>query len=218
MGLGSLAQIGAPEAREMAAQLRKGLVLGQHPLQERREERRQKREAQRANGTKFKVLAEQVLSDFESSQRHPATIRSWRQVLETYAYPALANMAVSEIADDETSPSSPAPPSDKSAGASAPSRSCNGTGRANMPATEAAEFAPIRAELARLYIRHAADMALDLSDNEIIARTSEITSLLIVLTMQATKRGDQVWLDRHTSFRSACARLLDDQRAVALDG
>jgi len=86
MGLGSLAHVGAPEAREMAAQLRKARTLGQHPLQDRREERRQKRETQRANGTTFKQVAEQVLTDFEASQRHPATRRSWRQVLEDYAY------------------------------------------------------------------------------------------------------------------------------------
>ncbi|SEP45315.1 Phage integrase family protein [Rhodospirillales bacterium URHD0017] len=97
MGLGSLTQVGAPEAREMAAQLRKARALGQHPLHERREERRQKREAHRASGTTFKQVSEMVLADFEQSQRHPATRRSWRQVLETYAYPTLGNMVVADI-------------------------------------------------------------------------------------------------------------------------
>jgi hypothetical protein len=54
MGLGSAAQIGAPEAREMAAQYRKLLAVGQHPLHDRREERRQRHAEQRASGTTFR--------------------------------------------------------------------------------------------------------------------------------------------------------------------
>lgn len=97
MGLGSLTQIAAPQARELAAQHRKSLVLGQHPLHDRREERRQRRADQRAGSATFRQVAEQVLAAFETSQRHPATIRSWRQVLEVYAYPTLGNMAVRDI-------------------------------------------------------------------------------------------------------------------------
>jgi hypothetical protein len=83
---------------------------------------------------------------------------------------------------------------------------------------DSAEHAPVRAELARLYIRHSADMALDLSDEELIARTSEITNLLFALTHHARLRDDQAWLARHRWFIDACERLIDDERAAPLDG
>ena len=73
MGLGSVAQVGAPEA---PARWRRSTArpspLGGHPLHDRREERRQRRADHRASGATFKQVAEQVLADFETSQRHPA--------------------------------------------------------------------------------------------------------------------------------------------------
>lgn len=97
MGLGSLQQIDAATAREQARQFRVTLGLGQHPLHERREERRRQRAERQAAGATFKQVAEQVLADFEKSTRHAKTRRSWRQVLETYAYPVLGNMAITDI-------------------------------------------------------------------------------------------------------------------------
>jgi integrase len=97
MGLGSVAQVGAPEARDMAAQYRKLLAAGQHPLHERRQERRQQQAEVRAAGTTFREVAELVLADIEASPRSAITRRSWRQVLETYAYPALGSKPAGEI-------------------------------------------------------------------------------------------------------------------------
>lgn len=87
-----------------------------------------------------------------------------------------------------------------------------------LPHPDDAEFAAIRADLARLFITHKAALGLgDWSDAEIIARTSDITATLIGLYMHATQHSDEAWLARHDWFRVACARLLDDQCATPLD-
>lgn len=78
-GLGSVAQVGAPEAREMARQFRSGLTRGSDPLHERRQERRKQRTEQRAWSTTFKQVAEQVLTAYEASTRNATTRRSWHQ-------------------------------------------------------------------------------------------------------------------------------------------
>ena len=88
-----------------------------------------------------------------------------------------------------------------------------------LPHPDDLEFAPIRADLARLFIQHKADMDMrDWPDDAIIARTSDITAALIGLTMHARQNGDDAWLDRHAWFLAACTRLLDDGDAVRLDG
>lgn len=97
MGLGGVQQVDAPTAREQARQFRQSLGLGQHPLHERREERRQQRAERKAAGTTFRVMSEQVLAAFEQSNRHPKTIRSWRQVLTDYAYPAFGSKLLDDI-------------------------------------------------------------------------------------------------------------------------
>jgi hypothetical protein len=87
------------------------------------------------------------------------------------------------------------------------------------PHPDAPEFAPIRSQLAVLYIEHKADMAMgDWLDAEIVRRTSEITAALIVLSRMPRANDDTARLLRHRWFFAACGRLFDDQRAVPLDG
>jgi hypothetical protein len=66
-----------------------------------------------------------------------------------------------------------------------------GTGRAIMQPTEfpnpdAPEFAPIRADLARLFIAHKAEMSMaDWPDEAILAHVNDITATLISLVRRA---------------------------------
>jgi hypothetical protein len=88
-----------------------------------------------------------------------------------------------------------------------------------LPHPDDLEFAPIRADLARLYLAHKYELSMaDWPDDEIVARTSDISAALVALTMHARQNGDQAWLDRHAWFLAACTRLLDDGDAVRLDG
>lgn len=78
------------------------------------------------------------------------------------------------------------------------------------PDLDAPEFAPIRRELAQLFVAHKADMGFVVeSDDYIAAHVDLITIALIQLTMQAHERGDDVWLARHQSWREAMVRLAE---------
>jgi len=50
----------------------------------------------------------------------------------------------------------------------------------NLPCPDAEEFAPIRGELARLYIRHKTELKMaDWSDERIAAQVGDITAALV---------------------------------------
>ncbi|HTG20901.1 MAG TPA: integrase arm-type DNA-binding domain-containing protein [Reyranella sp.] len=97
MGLGSVAQLGAPEARAMAADFRSALAAGNDPMHERNKERRSQRDEARAGRATFRDIAERVLVAYESSTRNPKTRRSWRQVIEDYAFPVLGAKLIDDI-------------------------------------------------------------------------------------------------------------------------
>ena len=89
----------------------------------------------------------------------------------------------------------------------------------DLPSTDAPEFAPIRADLARLYIARKADLGLlDWTDAQLVERVDDVTSALMACSMDAVERGDEAWLERHRWFGEACERLLDGLRATGLDG
>src|SRR5260370_3782908 len=88
MGLGSVAQLGAPEERAMAADFRSALAAGNDPMHERNKERRSQRNEARAGRATFRDVAERVLVAYESSTRNVKTRRSWRPAIEDYAFPA----------------------------------------------------------------------------------------------------------------------------------
>lgn len=81
-----------------------------------------------------------------------------------------------------------------------------------------AEFAAIRADLARLFITHEADLALDQPDDEIVQRTNDIAAALMAHGQRALAQGDAEWLDRHRWFSDATERLFRDESAVPLGG
>jgi hypothetical protein len=97
MGLGSLAQVAAPHAREMAREYRAMVKLGDDPLHHRKVQRRQQRAEERAGRTTFRDIAQLVLADYDASAFDEKTRRSWRQVIETYAYPVLGNRVLDDI-------------------------------------------------------------------------------------------------------------------------
>jgi hypothetical protein len=88
-----------------------------------------------------------------------------------------------------------------------------------MPHPDAPEFAAVRAELAKLYIRHALDLGLGgWTDEQIIERVADITATLIGCGQVAMHCGDCEWLARHRWFSDAATRLFKDQHAMPLDG
>jgi hypothetical protein len=59
----------------------------------------------------------------------------------------------------------------------------------------APEFAPVRADLARLFLAHKAELGmLDWSDEQIVAQTNDIVGALIACGIHATAHGDRAWL------------------------
>jgi hypothetical protein len=83
----------------------------------------------------------------------------------------------------------------------------------------APEFAPIRADLARLFILHKAELGMtEWRDEAIVAETNKIMSALMTATTHALAHNDQAWLERHRWFSEALERLFADQPAVKLDG
>jgi hypothetical protein len=81
------------------------------------------------------------------------------------------------------------------------------------------EFAPIRADLARLYLAHKTELKLDdVADAEIVANVNAITQALMIAGTQATQRGDRAWMERHRWFGEAVQRLFADLPAAPLDG
>lgn len=97
MGLGSVAQVPAPQARELARIYRAMVKQGQDPLHHRTLERRERRAEERAARLTFREVADQVLADLENSSRAAKTKASWRQVLTAHAYPSLGSKALDDI-------------------------------------------------------------------------------------------------------------------------
>ena len=81
------------------------------------------------------------------------------------------------------------------------------------------QFAPIRADLARLFIARKVELGIaDWADDKVVDQVNWIASALIACGMVALQRGDQAWLERHAWFSEAVERLFDDHPAVPLDG
>jgi hypothetical protein len=73
----------------------------------------------------------------------------------------------------------------------------------------------IRGDLARLYIAHKRDLALDdWSDEQVVAEVNRITSALVACAMVAMQRDDRAWLERYHWASEAFERLCDDLPAT----
>ena len=89
----------------------------------------------------------------------------------------------------------------------------------DLPRPDAPEFAPIRGDLARLYIAHKGDLGLlDWTDAQLVEHVDDVTAALIGCGRVAMQRGDEAWLERHRWFAEACERLFSDLPATRLNG
>jgi hypothetical protein len=81
------------------------------------------------------------------------------------------------------------------------------------------EFAGIRADLARLFLRHRVDLGMALASDEwIVEHTNDITATLWVLSKHAIDHGDEGWLTRHYWWLQAATRLNRGEASTPLDG
>jgi integrase len=92
MGLGTLSDVSLATARELAAEARKLLALGQDPLEARRHAL-----AASASIPTFKQAAEAFLADREGSWQGARVRDQWANTLARYANPVIGGMPVSTI-------------------------------------------------------------------------------------------------------------------------
>lgn len=84
---------------------------------------------------------------------------------------------------------------------------------------EAAEFTPIRGQLARAFIANKASMGLgDASDEWILAHVDDICLVLSALTDHAIAIDDRPWLRRHVWWRALAYCLRNNLSGAPLDG
>ena len=96
MGLGSCRTFSLSEARERNRRIRQRLADGVNPLLERRAAQA----AERAAAAKMVTLAEAATSFIatnESKWRNPRSAAQWRASLQTYAFPIIGALSVSDI-------------------------------------------------------------------------------------------------------------------------
>ena len=88
-----------------------------------------------------------------------------------------------------------------------------------LPHPDDLEFAPIRADLARLYLAHKYELSMaDWPDDEIVARTSDISAPLVALTMHARQNGDRVARPARMVPRGPARAARRRRRGALLDG
>lgn len=96
IGLGPFPQVGLGQARDKARQMRQaladGLLTWVHP-----EDVRAVEKVERAKAVTFREAAQAMLKAKRAEWANPKHAAQWRSTLETYAYPALADVAVPDI-------------------------------------------------------------------------------------------------------------------------
>jgi integrase len=99
MGLGPLDTIGLARARERARSLREMLKEGQDPLDAKREEKRARlaKKAEAAKAITFRQCAEMYLRAHGDTWKNAKHRAQWGSTLETYAFPVLGGLIVSDI-------------------------------------------------------------------------------------------------------------------------
>lgn len=102
VGLGAAGQGGMSlaDARDEAAALRVKVKAGIDPLEERKREAAEAHAASQAAkiaGTIFKDVAVAHIAANEGSWRNPKHRQQWRNTLDTYVYPVIGHLPVSEV-------------------------------------------------------------------------------------------------------------------------
>lgn len=96
MGLGSASVVGLADARAAAVELRKALVAGINPLQQRREQQAAARLA-RARETTFQQAADTYIKVHRSGWRNPKHAAQWESTIREYVGPVFGNLSIQAI-------------------------------------------------------------------------------------------------------------------------
>lgn len=96
MGLGPLIDVSLAEAREKASELRKMLLDGKDPLDERNRKRAEAKAAI-ASMITFDEAAERCIADKRPGWKNPKHTEQWVSTLGTYASPILGKLPVNDI-------------------------------------------------------------------------------------------------------------------------
>ena len=99
MGFGGFPEVSLAEARELARRAREQLRQGSDPL-DAREAHRTRIATEAAGRRDFRTVAEDYIAAHESSWRNDKHRAQWRSTLETYAYPAIGALPVSQVSRD----------------------------------------------------------------------------------------------------------------------
>jgi integrase len=99
MGLGPVHTLGLADARERALELRQQIKAGTDPLDAKREAKRERlaKKAELAKAVTFKACAGMYLDAHSEGWKNLKHRAQWRSTLETYAYPVMGDLAVSDI-------------------------------------------------------------------------------------------------------------------------
>ena len=96
MGLGAYPEISLSMARDKARELRQLIQQGINPV-EQKQLRKAEQIKEQGRKTTFIECAQSVLIIKENELKNKKHIAQWRSTLETYAYPIIGNLPVSEI-------------------------------------------------------------------------------------------------------------------------
>lgn len=96
MGLGPLNAVSLAMARELAANCRAKLQLGQDPIEERSADREAAR-LKKARTVTFKSCAVSYIDAHRAGWKNSKHAQQWENTLETYAFPKLGTLSVSTI-------------------------------------------------------------------------------------------------------------------------
>jgi integrase len=96
-GLGSLKTVSLEEAREAALQCRKLLRDGRDPIEERRSRIAAARAAAARRDPTFRECAEEFVAAHKTEWTSAVHARQWRNTLETYVFPVIGDLDVSDV-------------------------------------------------------------------------------------------------------------------------
>ncbi len=96
MGLGPFPDISLAQAREEAQKRRKQVLAGIDPIESRKAEK-QALQAETAKTISFKECADKYISSHSVAWKNLKHIRQWTSTLETYVYPHIGELSVSDV-------------------------------------------------------------------------------------------------------------------------
>ena len=96
MGLGSVEDVSLADARDLAQAARREVRSGRDPIEQRKSSR-SKQAAAAASALTFREAALAAIAAREPGWDNLHHLHQWRRTLETYAYPTLGSLSVSDV-------------------------------------------------------------------------------------------------------------------------